>query len=90
MDDIANGFVSCGISKNFTIGVKNLHLFEVSIADTDNDATEWHSRESNELSLGLLHIMTVAICDDNDDVVLTVTVEASPIHARHNVALYLL
>ena len=44
LDDITNGFVSITICKNLTIGVKNLHLFEVSITYADDDSTERHSR----------------------------------------------
>ena len=45
LHDIADRFVSILVMKDFSIGIKDFHFLEISLADANNDCAEGHSRE---------------------------------------------
>ena len=84
---IANGLVSLCVLQDFTIGIKDLHLLEVSVTYADHDCAEWHARQRDKKSARFIHVMAVAISYYDHYVVESILVKTCFVEACHDIIL---
>ena len=73
LNDIGRHVLAVGLRVQcFFVAIKNLHRFEVRIADADDDNSHWEVGSSNDLVNCLLHVTDDSIGNDHQDVELLI------------------